>query len=118
VKNVFSAHSDEILWTKIKGNEKVHRLKERWSDCFCPCNTRATNMYRDRKYLAYLVNVFLDPAVSGWFLENGGCLDEKQFALSQLLQWVWRSAIRDGKCVRLYLPSRRMREMLIEWLER
>ena len=37
-------------------------------------------------------------------------------ALSEMLQWVWRSAIRDDKPINLYIPSRRMRELLIDWI--
>jgi hypothetical protein len=33
-----------------------------------------------------------------------------------MLQWIWRSAIRNGKPVELYLPSRRMREILEAWI--
>ena len=29
---------------------------------------------------------------------------------------IWRSAIRDGKPINLYIPSKRMRELLINWI--
>jgi hypothetical protein len=31
------------------------------------------------------------------------------------LQWIFRSAIREQKDVKLYLPSKRMRKLLHEW---
>ena len=34
-----------------------------------------------------------------------------------MVQWIWRSAIRDGNEVNLYIPSRRMRELLIGWID-
>ena len=33
-----------------------------------------------------------------------------------MIQWIWRSAIRDGKEVWVYVPSRRMRDLLRQWL--
>ena len=39
------------------------------------------------------------------------------YAISTLIQWVFRSAIRKGEEVWLYLPSRRMRELFTEWLD-
>jgi hypothetical protein len=43
-------------------------------------------------------------------------VDGDMYALSSLIQWVWRSAIRDGKPIILYVPSSRMRGLLIKWL--
>ena len=40
------------------------------------------------------------------------------YALSTMLQWIWRSAIRRGEEIWLYVPSRRMRTLLKDWMER
>ena len=37
------------------------------------------------------------------------------YALSELLQWIFRSAIREQKDLKLYLPSKRMHKLLHEW---
>ena len=42
--------------------------------------------------------------------------DEDLFALSALLQWIWRSQIRDGKPIQIYIPSERMRGLLKGWI--
>lgn len=34
-----------------------------------------------------------------------------------MIQWIWRTAIRDGKEIDIYVPSRRMRELLEQWIE-
>ena len=45
------------------------------------------------------------------------------YALSHLIQWIWRSSIRrqdlpkEDREIHLYLPSRRMREILLNWLD-
>ena len=44
-------------------------------------------------------------------------VDEDMYALSIMVQWIWRSAIREGGEVNLYIPSRRMRELLVGWID-
>ena len=34
-----------------------------------------------------------------------------------MLQFIWRSAIRDGEEIWIYIPSIRMRRLLYEWIE-
>ena len=43
-------------------------------------------------------------------------MEEDAYALSELIQWIFRSAIRDGKEIWLYIPSKRMRNLLIDWI--
>lgn len=88
-----------------------------YSKAFVSCNARATNVYGNRHNLAYLLNVYEHPYIIRWFDNNGITVDQDSYALSQLLQWIWRSAIRNGEKVGLYLPSKRMRNLLLEWLE-
>ena len=103
-----TAGSTDVMWSSFKAEQKRLAVKG-YAKGFCPCNARATNEYRGRKYLAYLLNVYEQPYVIKWFSQRGIHIDQDAFALSQLLQWIWRSAIRDGEAIRLYLPSKRMR---------
>ena len=48
---------------------------------------------------------------------NGIAVDGDGYALSEMLQFIWRSAIRDGKEIWVYIPSIRMRSLLKEWIE-
>ena len=85
-------------------------------DNFVPLNAKATNMYRECTQLAYMVNRFESPATIKFFARYGVKIDRDEIALSEMLQWIWRSAIRDGKPVNLYIPSYRMRHLLIDWM--
>ena len=67
--------------------------------------------------MAYLINRFPNAVQVNFFAKKGVKLDRNKFALSEMLQWIWRSAIRDGHEVWLYLPSKRMRELLFGWME-
>lgn len=85
---------------------------------FLPFNCRATNAYRNCRVLAYCANVFFDPVFSRYYKSQGVELDADAYALSTMIQWIWRSAIRDGKEIWIYVPSRRMRELLEGWLNK
>jgi hypothetical protein len=37
-------------------------------------------------------------------------------ALAELVECIWRSAIREGNEVKIFIPSKRMRELLHDWL--
>ncbi len=106
------------LWTSFKDNrEKLIDAKSgRFRKNFLQVSARATNEYRDRTDVAYMANRFMDPNLMKFFAMKGIRLDADRFALSEMLQWVWRSAIRDGKPINLYIPSKRMRELLINWI--
>ena len=41
--------------------------------------------------------------------------DKDLWALSNMIQFVFRSAVRKGESIKLYLPSLRMRELLERW---
>jgi hypothetical protein len=44
--------------------------------------------------------------------------EEEQFALIEMIQYLYRSAIRERKPINVYIPSLRMRELLKSWLNR
>lgn len=118
--NVFAywwhVKSGDILWSTYNKAEKALRGNG-YTKSFLSFNARAMNEYRDRRYLAYAVNIFTSPDVSIYFNKRGFKIDDDAYALSTMLQWLWRSAIRDGNEIWLYLPSRRMRTLLLNWLE-
>ena len=109
------AKSSETLWTCFQDISRRFPVRD-YQGGVCPCNARATNEYKTRKHLAYLVNVYDHPFVVGWFRDHGAKVDEDALALGQLLQWIWRSAIRDGNPITIYIPSSRMRKLLEDWL--
>ena len=87
-----------------------------YSKGFLSSNMRATNEYRDRIAVAYLVNKYFNPYIKNFFVANGVKVDEDAYAVSEMLQFIWRSAIREGNPIELYIPSKRMRILLIQWM--
>lgn len=80
-------------------------------------NERATNKYSNRTVLAYPVNLFMNASLKSFYNRHGANVSDDDYALSTMIQWIWRSAIRDGKEIYLYLPSSRMRKLLVDWME-
>ena len=80
-------------------------------------NCKATNEYRHKKSLAYLYNVFMSPKEEQYVSKWEHKPREDIIALSVLLQWVFRSQVREGKPIDIYIPSSRMRSLLEAWIE-
>lgn len=115
-KNMMKSPANSRLWT-VFADCKEEVGGSRYSKSFLACNTRATNEYKDRTVLAYLVNRYRNPFFVRYFRYYGVETNNDIFALSEMLQWLWRSALRDGKHIVLYIPSKRMRDLLKAWLD-
>lgn len=115
-RHIRNDSSNDNIWTTFKDYYSVLKGKG-YTKGFLPLNSRATNEYRDRTSLVYPVNRYLNPFVKNFFVSNGIEVDEDGYALSEMLQFIWRSAIRDGKEIWVYIPSVRMRNLLIQWVE-
>lgn len=113
---ILKTKSEDIIWTTFKGYEKKIKGKG-YTKGFIPLNFRASNKYKNRTSCAYLVNRYVNPVIKQFFEKNGINVDEDTYALSEMIQWIWRSAIRDGKPINIYIPSKRMRTLLMNWLE-
>lgn len=94
---------------KLKGKGYTGSQK---NPCFVPFNTRGTNEYIHKKSLAFTVNVYISPIIKNFFSLHNIYLDQDKYATSILVQWIWRSQIREDKPIALYLPSERMRNLL------
>ncbi len=114
-QNIVKAPASSILWTTFKAAKSKLKGKG-YSSKFLACNCRATNEYDEAYNLAYCVNIYLHPAVTQFFYQKNINVDEDLYALSEMLQFIWRSAIRKGEEINIYIPSIRMRNLLINWL--
>lgn len=134
-RNIHKAKSSEVMWTcpinvakKINTNGyigknnslKPSKNKENFSSGFCSLGARATNNYRNTKYLAYVYNDYHNPIINSFFRNFGievTKTHEELYAVSELIQWIFRSRIRCGESIDIYIPSNRMRNLLIKYLE-
>lgn len=146
VKNITKAKSCQVMWTTFKdfkkylkgagytrtrrltdeereSTEEARERAEYLTSCFVPCNERGVNDFSDRNVLIYGLNLYPNQFIVRYF-DNKNKADGTQikinadyYALSSMLQWIWRSAIRDGNPIQIYIPSTRMRNLLINWLD-
>ena len=103
------------LWATYKNGEAAIRDKGFYRSNLA-FNTKASNAYRHKNVLAYCVNIFMQPVERNYLANKGVDVREDEYALSVMIQWIWRSAIRDGNEVWIYIPSKRMRTLLQEWI--
>lgn len=122
---MMKSKNEDKLWTCKKGyksdkrslvNDIGNRIRK-YSDYHIPLNLRGTNNYADRFNIAYLTNVFMNPIEYHYFhtIHNVE-VDEDMWALSELIQFVYRSRIRKGEDINIWIPSIRMRELFKWWL--
>lgn len=93
----------------------VEKLKKQLS-CFVSCNAKATNDFGDRSALAYCCNIYVNPMIRGLVNCLGGDIPNDEFSLVSFIQWLYRSRIRNGEPVEIFIPSDRTRELFTNWL--
>ncbi|MDY4127629.1 hypothetical protein [Peptostreptococcus porci] len=116
-KNILKSKSKLNIWTTFE-DYKNQCKGEGYTNGFVACNARATNEYKNRTNCAYLCNRYYNPMIKQFFIDKGVSIDEDTWALSELIQWLFRSAVRENNSINLYIPSERMRRLLSEWLEK
>jgi len=106
-----------IIWTTFtKARSGLYSVSLN-DDNFVANNIRATNEYKDRDIVIYLVDKRYNPVIQNWFKSKNINIDEDLYALGEMIQCIWRSNIREGGEIFIYLPSKRMRELLVKFLD-
>ena len=124
LKNKCKSKSGERIWTCFK---KVTPTisNQRYTNDWVAYNIKATNDYRYIEHVAYLCNNFPNTFLVAMVTKrNSREFNGDLWALQEMLQYVWRSRIRGNEDVKsledrkinLYIPSKRMRNLLEQWL--
>jgi len=106
----------ENMWTTFKDYKSLLNGNG-YGRGYVSLNMRASNEYSNKTSVAYPVNRYINPVIKNFFSKNNISVDEDAFALSEMLQFIWRSAIRNGEEIYVYIPSIRMRNLLKQWIE-
>lgn len=119
--NYFNNHHrgeppEEKLWTCYGPAQSALKGKG-YASRYLVFNQRSTNEYKQAKVLAYCINVYMPLWEQKYYEKLGIHPDTNAYALSVMLQWIWRSAIRDGKEIWIYVPVQRMRNLLEDWIK-
>lgn len=116
IRNKTHAKSNDIMWTTFK-DAKAKLKGNGYTKGFVEVNCRARNDFRNRHVLMYVANRYVNPEIVKFFEARSITINQDAYALSEMLQWIWRSAIRDDEEISLFIQSERMRNLLIEWLQ-
>ena len=113
--NIAKTKSKHCLWTTFKSS-KDKLSGAGYARGFEVHNARATNKHKDKTAVVYAVNKYANPIINHFFALHGVEIDQDMYALSSMLQFIWRSAIREGKDIWVYIPSLRMQRLFEDWL--
>lgn len=120
ISNFFKHYTDgkasTRLWTSFKEHSKKLRSKSVSMKCWLPLNARAVNDYADRTSLCYPINRYTNPFINQFFSKRDIRINQDEYAVTEMIQWIWRSAIRNFEGVIIYIPSQRMRVLLQKFL--
>lgn len=105
-----------FMWGTYKSCQNLLKGKG-YTNAYLVFNQKSSNEYRHKDHLAYCSNLFMRPEKRNWLVEQGVEVYEEDWAMSVMTQWVWRSAIRDGKEIWIYIPSKRMKKLFENWIE-
>lgn len=115
-KNYFKCSVNDFFWTcfaKYQPYIEDKNIEKR----FVECNKRAVNEFGNCHYMAYAIGLYSHPDTYNYFKHLGYTMDVEKWSLSEMIQWIWRSAIRNGEEIWIYVPSKKMRELLSAWIE-
>lgn len=109
--------TEDRLWTCLDGSYNAFKGAG-YTKRHIAQNTKAVNDYRDTSQLAYVYNSFMHPEPYKYLFNRGEqyAPDKQRFALTEMLQWVYRSRVRKNEPINLYIPSSRMRHLLLDWM--
>jgi hypothetical protein len=117
------AKAGEIFWTtykdhqaKLQGTGYTKGVSDDMP-AFLPMNIRATNDYRNYTLCMYAVNIYKNPVEVNYLKENGIDVSEDIYALSEMIQFIWRGCIRQGKPMKVLILSQRMKKLLEDWID-
>ena len=104
-----------VIWTTLK-KAKKKITPNGFQNAFVPVNLRATNDYQRARYVIYAVNINPNGTVKGFLASQGITINSDSYALSEMLQFMWRTRIRNGESIDIFIPSPRMKRLLCNWL--
>jgi len=109
---------DNYYWTSYKGFEDCladsHLSKKKW----VPCNKKATDNYASCTAVGYLINRFPNVSLDHFLKRRGIKVNQKEIALSEFIQFLWRSNIRkkdSNEKIFAFVPSKQLYDSFLEW---
>ena len=135
IRSVIRKHGNEVILLtapkdsveRFKGNTKTKNARcvsprnMIIDEVFLYCGARATNDYAHKSVAIHAYNRFTNLVVKSYLQDYGKDInavpDDDKFALAEMIQWIWRTQIREDKPIELYILSGRMEKIFKAWLD-
>ncbi len=129
--NMWTCYKDQMNYICKDGKKLKYRLFDnvdhskvyksgsnegKCSGTFIYHSAKAVNQYGHKKIVAYPIDKHINNNLNNILKWWGHPVDVKKYALNEMTQWIWRSAIRNKDKIILFIPKPRMRDMFVEWL--
>lgn len=111
----FKTNSSENAFTTFKDYSVLFKGKG-YAKGYISLTSKGTNDYADKKSMAYLANFHYNSVIYNWIYSQKVDFDKEQWSLNEMIQWLWRGCIRKGEPMNVFIPSKRMRNLLNFWL--
>lgn len=116
LKVQMKSNSDSLMYCVKKSFVPKLDSKAFSEDSFVYASCRATNDYRHKDCLIHAYSRYPHAVILS-YLSGYGCeVKSNNFALYELIQWVFRSSIREDKPIKIGFVGKRMELLLKEWL--
>lgn len=102
--------SSNNLWTTYSNCKDLLKGKG-YSKGFTELNKNTQITHPDKINLAYIANIYYPVD------KHNYDIPEDQYALYNLLNFLLKSGLYYGKHITIYIPSKRMRKLLQEWID-
>lgn len=130
IADTYGGDRDLVMWTCPSGRVKTeakagtvnfvapkgYLIDSKGNKIWLGCSVRATNKYAHKKLAIHCFNRYPHTVIDSYLRDHGAKIDEDVYAISELLQWVFRSNCRlpDGS-VTLAIASKRMYDLYVDW---
>jgi hypothetical protein len=88
------------------------------NNSFVYSTARATNDYAHKQLAIHMLNIYPNQPVLAYMQDMTYVCDSDNYALSTLLQWLFRGCIRKNQPMRVAVFSSRMSLILKQWLSK
>lgn len=93
------------------------RIDKEYNYCWLAAQTKATNDHKHKWCVVHCFNRFPMVSVSAYLSDYGCPVDQPTFSKSEMVQWIWRSRIREMQPIVVAIGSKRMYRLFEDWLE-
>jgi hypothetical protein len=103
---------------KLREPKKINPSGYQNGICSIAIDSASTNEYSGKNVMIHAFNIYPMLPISNYLMFHNIPFSSEQFALNEMVQWVWRSAIRKGENVKIAILSSRMRDIFKTWLSK